>query len=264
MTYFDAVVLGLVQGLTEFLPVSSSGHLVIAQQLLHVSEPGVFLEVTLHVGTLLSVLIVYRRKLASLVIGLIRRDPDALRYIALLVLASVPAAIVGFTLQDTIEAAFKAPVITGIMLIVTGGILWSTRYVEKERPAARSVPGWGLAFAIGVAQSFAILPGISRSGSTIATGLWGGLRGAAAAEFSFLMSVPAIAGAALLQTKDVGADVATIGVGHLIVGFLTSLIAGIIAIEALVWLLRKQEFHRFAYYLWPVGLLFLAWIMIGR
>lgn len=263
MTYFDAVVLGLVQGLTEFLPVSSSGHLVIAQQILHVREPGVFLEVTLHVGTLLSVLIVYRRKLLSLLVGLFKADRDALRYIGLLALASVPAAIVGFTLQDTIEAAFKAPAITGVMLLVTGGILWSTRSVEKERPSSRGTPGWALALAIGVAQSFAILPGISRSGSTIATGLWGGLPGATAAEFSFLMSVPAIAGAALLQAKDMSADVAVIGTGHLIVGFITSLVAGIVAIKALVWLLRKQEFHRFAYYLWPVGLLFLAWITLG-
>ncbi len=264
MNPYDAIVLGLVQGLTEFLPVSSSGHLVIAQQLLGVREPGVFLEVTLHVATLLSVVVVYRRRLGRLLVGVFAGDRAALRYVGLLALASVPAAIVGFGFEKRVEAAFDAPAFTGVMLLLTGAILWSTRRLEKTRPEGPAEPGWRLALLIGFAQAFAILPGISRSGTTITAGLWGGMPGAAAAEFSFLMSIPAIGGAALLQLGNLRADVGLIGATPLVVGFLTALVAGVLAIQALVWLLRRQEFHRFAYYLWPAGLAYLAWLALAR
>ncbi len=263
MSILDAVILGLVQGLTEFLPVSSSGHLVMAQQILGVHEPGVFLEVVLHVGTLLSVIIVYRAKLWELVVGLFTGRGRDLRYIALLALATLPAAVVGVLLESSIESAFDAPAFAGAMLLVTGVVLWTTRFVEKDRPGGTTEPGWLLALLIGCAQAFAILPGISRSGSTITAGLWGGMLGAAAAEFSFLMSIPAIAGAAVLQVGDVRADIGVIGAVPLAVGFLTSLIAGVVAIKFLVWMLRRQEFHRFAYYLWAVGLAYLGWIWLG-
>ena len=123
MSYFDAVILGLVQGLTEFLPVSSSGHLVMAQAFLGVPTPGVFLEVTLHVATLLSVMIVYRARLLSLVIGTIRRDTDALRYVGLLVLATLPVAVLGLLFRDAIETDFDTPYVTGFMLLLTGALL---------------------------------------------------------------------------------------------------------------------------------------------
>src|SRR5690606_8128778 len=186
VSLFDAIVLGLVQGLTEFLPVSSSGHLVIAGTILGVPTPGIFVEVALHVATLLAVLIVYRQRVANLVVGALRREAGAWRYIGLLILASVPAGIVGVFFADAVERAFNTPALTGIMLIVTGVILWS-----PKRLAGRGAGGRGhdeatvaSALGMGVAQAFAILPGISRSGSTIATGLWGRLSGEAAAEFS--------------------------------------------------------------------------------
>lgn len=312
MDSFQAFILGLVQGLTEFLPVSSSGHLVIAGTLLDVATPGVFVEVALHVGTLLSVLIVYRKRLAKLVTGAIRREPGAWRYLGLLLLASVPAGLVGVLLKDQIEEAFGAPWVTGLLLIVTGFVLWTTRKSRPEpirsadggnnissvTPAeagtARSVtvgtaataPGsaaptaaatavqaaapdrpldamtWKLALGIGIAQAIAILPGISRSGSTITAGIWGRLSGEAAAEFSFLMSIIVIAGAALLELRHFGSAVQGVGAGPLLVGFLTALITGIIAIQSLVWLLRRQAFHIFAYYVWAVGAIFLIFLGI--
>ncbi|NIP80364.1 MAG: undecaprenyl-diphosphate phosphatase, partial [Gemmatimonadetes bacterium] len=200
MSYFDAVILGLVQGLTEFLPVSSSGHLVMAQTFLGVPAPGVFLEVALHVATLLSVMVVYRRKLADLAVGAASRDPESLRYIGMLALATVPVAVLGFLFKDPIEAAFDTPHVTGFMLLVTGALLWSTTWGDVQRP--HDTPRPRHALSMGLAQCLALLPGISRSGSTIATGLWTGLSGERAAEFSFLMSLPAIAGAAVLQGSD--------------------------------------------------------------
>lgn len=284
MDSIQSIILGIVQGLTEFLPVSSSGHLVIAQTLLDISTQGVFVEVALHVGTLLSVLIVYRKRLSKLSTGALRGDSAAWRYIGLLILASVPAGLVGVFLKDHIEAAFSAPWFTGLMLILTGLILWSTRRArsaririadEGEQVAALTAEGgagsitattvataitWRLALGIGIAQAVAILPGISRSGSTIAAGLWGKLSGEEAAEFSFLMSIIVIAGAALLELRHFGTAIQGIGGGALLLGFCVALITGIIAIQSLVWLLRRQAFHAFAYYVWAVGGLFLIYL----
>lgn len=258
MSYFDAIVLGLVQGLTEFLPVSSSGHLVMAQTFLGVPSPGVFLEVALHVATLLSVLVVYRMRLWSLVVGLLLRDPLALRYIGMLILATLPVVVIGLLFRDAVEAAFDTPYVTGFMLLVTGFILWSTSLGSGERPHVEPSPR--IALVMGFAQCLALLPGISRSGSTIAAGLWTGFRGEKAAEFSFLMSVPAIAGAAVLQFGEVEAVAFT---GALLAGFVAALLSGIAAIVSLVWLVRRQGFHKFAWYVWAVGLFFLGYLYFG-
>ena len=258
MNFFEAIVLGLVQGLTEFLPVSSSGHLVIAETLLDVPTPGVFVEVALHLATLISVLIVYHRRVGSLAVGAVRGDPMAWRYIGLLLLASVPAGIVGVFFEDRIEAAFDAPWVTGAMLLVTGVLLWSTRRIGDRRWEDR--PGIGHAIGMGIAQAFAILPGISRSGSTITVGLWGRLQGDSAAEFSFLMSVIAVSGAVVLQVGDIGTSVQQVGTGALIAGCLSALVSGILAIRLLIWLLQKQTFYAFAYYVWIAGGLFLIYL----
>jgi undecaprenyl-diphosphatase len=258
VSYFDAIILGLVQGLTEFLPVSSSGHLVMAQTFLDVPSPGVFIEVALHVATLLSVTIVYRKKLAELLVGTVRRDREALRYVGMLVLATLPVVVVGLLFRDAIEAAFDTPHVTGFMLLVTGVLLYSTAWGDADRPHDR--PDTRHALSMGLAQCLALMPGISRSGSTIAAGLWTGLDGERAAEFSFLMSLPAIAGAAVLQVSDVGSVSVD---GPLITGFLVALVAGVAAIKSLVWLVRRQGFHHFAWYVWAIGLFFLGYLYLG-
>ena len=263
MSYLDALILGLVQGLTEFLPVSSSGHLVMAQTFLGVPSPGVFLEVALHVATLLSVMVVYRRKLAELLVGALRREPEALRYIGMLVLATLPVAVIGLLFKDAIEAAFDTPWVTGFMLLVTGLILYSTHWGDADRPIQE--PRSGQAVSMGLAQCLALLPGISRSGSTIATGLWLKLDGERAAEFSFLMSLPAIAGAAVLQAAELGGGGGP-GVavdGPLMAAFIAALLAGVAAIKSLVWLVRRQGFHHFAWYVWAVGLFFLGYLSLA-
>jgi undecaprenyl-diphosphatase len=249
----EAALLGLVQGLSEFLPISSSGHLVMAQWFLDVPAPGIVVEVVLHVATLLSVAIVYRRRLAALTAGLARREPEAWRYAGLIALASVPAAVVGLGFEDALERAFDAPAVTGAMLLVTGAVLWST----ASRSGGDSPIDTGRALAMGVAQAFAILPGISRSGTTIAAALWGRVDAEQAAEFSFLMSMPAVAGAALLKTPEIGRSVGGAQGLALAAGFVVALVSGVVAIRSLLWLVRRRAFHTFAYYVWPVGLLFL-------
>jgi undecaprenyl-diphosphatase len=258
VSFFDAVVLGLVQGLTEFLPVSSSGHLVMAQTFLGIPAPGVFLEVALHVATLLSVAVVYRRRLAELAVGAVRRDREALRYLGLLVLATVPVGLIGYFFEDAIEVAFDTPAVTGFMLLLTGFILWSTTWGSRER--THDQPRTGHAIAMGFAQCLALLPGVSRSGSTIAAGLWTGVKGERAAEFSFLMSLPAVGGAAVLQAVRLEGQIVV--TPPLATALLVSLMAGIVAIKSLVWLVRRQGFHHFAWYVWGVGLFFLAYLQL--
>lgn len=252
-----AILLGIVQGLTEFLPVSSSGHLVLAERLAGVHTPGVFVEVALHVATLGSVLVVYGRRIVELARGLLTGEGDHRGYVWLLVLATIPAGLVGVLLNDVIEAAFDSLAAVGAAFLLTGIILWSTRRLAgtREAPTTRSAIG------IGLMQALAILPGVSRSGSTVAAGLWSGLTPQRAAEFSFLMAVPTIAGAAALEVGDAVANAGAVGVGSLAVGFVVAFVSGIWAIRLLVALLRRGQFHAFAPYCWALGVLtlLLAW-----
>lgn len=263
MTLLDAVLLGIVQGLTEFLPVSSSGHLVLGEALLGLSTPGVVFEVTVHVATLCAVCWVFRRRLGELVVGVLRRDGHALRYAGLLALATVPAAIVGLGLADRIEPLFDRPVVAASLLLVTGGIVWTLRRTGGR--AGRDLPGAGVGLLIGVAQAVAILPGISRSGTTVAAGTALGVAPVRMAEFSFLLSIPAIAGAAVLQIPDLGAAGAQIGGAALAAAFSAALLSGILAIGIFVRMLRRRTFHRFAWYCWAAGAAYLvaAWIVPG-
>lgn len=251
MSLVEAAILGIVQGLTEFLPVSSSGHLVLAGALLDVELPGVVFEVVVHVGTLVAVLWAYRTRILALGRGLLGGERRSFEYVSLLALASVPAGLVGFFGRDMVEAVFARPVIAAAMLIVTGGMVWTVRYTRPEARQRR--PEAGQAIWVGCAQALALLPGISRSGATVATGMWRGVEGVRMAEFSFLMSVPAIGGAALLQVGEVGSATADLGLVSLGTGFLTALVAGVVAIRVFVRTLRRGSFQAFAFYCWAAG-----------
>jgi undecaprenyl-diphosphatase len=257
VNYWQALVLGLVQGLTEFLPVSSSGHLVLAEAFIGVKMPGVFVEVALHVATLGSVLVVYGRRLWEIMQGVLSGSRESIQYAALLIVATIPAVVVGLLFNDYIEAHFHSMVELGVEFIVTGIILWFTR-----RPAGeRELPGWVGAFWIGVGQAVAILPAISRSGTTVAAALWAKLQPAVAAEFSFLMAVPVIAGAAILEGRHMTANIAAVGAGPLAFAFLVSFASGVIAILFLVAMLRRGRFYAFAPYCWFVGVLTLVYAL---
>lgn len=262
MSAWQAALLGVVQGLTEFFPVSSSGHLVLAQSLLGVQPPGVAFEAVVHVATLVAVVWVYRARVVELGIGVAGGDRDALRYVGLLALASVPAAVVGLAGREFFEAAFERPVLAAALLLVSGLFAWSLRWTGPE--AHEEAPGVGQAVWVGTVQALAILPGISRSGSTVAAGVWSGVRPVRMAEFSFLLSVPAIAGAGLLEAEAVGRAASTGGVA-LGVGFVAALVSGVLAIRLFVRALELGAFHRFGYYCWAVGGAYLlgAWLLPG-
>ena len=200
MNWLEAAFLGLVQGLTEFLPVSSSGHLVIAETLLGQSNEGIAFEVAVHVGTLLAILVYYRARVAELIVGSLKREPESLSYVGKLVLATLPAVLVGLTIKDQIEGLFEHAWIAGVALLVTGCVLLTTR--RSIQTATLAMPTFPHALIIGCAQVVAITPGISRSGTTVAVALLLGIRALPATEFSFLMGVAAIAGAAVLQLPD--------------------------------------------------------------
>ena len=256
MNWWEGVILGVVQGLTEFLPVSRSGHLVVSQVALGLTMPGVFVEVVLHVATLLAVVLVYRERIWHLVRGALTRDAAAWRSMGLLVVATIPAVIVGGLFKGFFERVFDSVSVVGVDFLLTGAILWSTRWAAMGARDEPRLPG---AFGIGVAQACAILPGISRSGSTVTAAMWLGIDPVRAAEFSFLMAIPAIAGAAVLQVPDALSEVGALHAGPLLVSFLAALISGVWAIRLLVRLLARGSFHRFAPYCWALGTVTVVW-----
>jgi undecaprenyl-diphosphatase len=257
MSGLEALLLGVVQGLTEFLPVSSSGHLVILQRVLGAAGEGVGFEVAVHLATLGSVLVFYRRVVAELVVGALQREPAALRYGAKLALATVPAVAAVLVAGDFFEAQFESARTAGIGLVFTGLVLWTTR---RTTPAARGAePGWVAALLIGCAQAVAIVPGVSRSGATVAAALALGVAPVPAAQFSFLMSVIAIAGAAGRTLPELTAGSAE-GATALLIGGAAALASGLAAIWAFLRLLRARSFHHFAFYAWAVGGATLLWL----
>ena len=251
MTYLEAALLGLVQGLTEFLPVSSSGHLALGQALLGIDPGDVTFEVIVHFGTLLAVVTVLRRRILELLVGLIRRDRAALVMVGLLFLGSIPAVVVGLAFMDTLTAVFASPFTVSVMLIVTGGVLFSTRGLSGER----TVNSVGTGLIIGVAQAVAILPGISRSGVTIAAGLWCKVEAGEAATFSFLLAIPIIAGATAVKVGGlVAGGSSTEPWSVLLVGAVAAYASGVVSIRWMLSILARGELARFAYYCWAIGL----------
>jgi undecaprenyl-diphosphatase len=249
-----------VQGLTEFLPVSSSGHLVLFGRFLGVEHDGILFEVAVHAATLLAVVVFYRARVASLIVGALRGDADAWRYGMKLAVATLPAVALVLAAGDFLEGLFTKVAPVGLALWVTGGVVYSTRWTLPR--AERSEPGWGDALWIGVAQAIAIVPGISRSGSTVAAALALGIAPAAAAEFSFMMSVVAVFGAVVRQIPELG-GVSSEGWAAIGVGFAVALVSGLAALWLFVRLLRSRTFHHFAWYVWPVGAVVLLWSFLG-
>lgn len=255
MTALEALVLGIVQGLTEFLPVSSSAHLVMGEELLGANEPGIAFDVLVHGATLLAVFVYFRRRIVQLAVE------RSWSYVGKIVLGTVPAAIAGIGLESAIERAFAAPALIVFTLFVTGALLLSLKALPEER-AEILEPSWWQAWWIGCAQMVAILPGISRSGSTIVAARWLGMAPAAAAEFSFLLGVPAVAGAIVLQAGEMrAATQAGQGTAYA-VGWAGALVAGVLAIVLVFRLLARRAFPLFGWYCWVAALAFGAWLWL--
>lgn len=255
MTTLEAVLLGLVQGLSEFLPVSSSGHLVLGRALLGIQSGDLVFEVIVHFGTLLAVFTVLGGRIRALVSGCIRRDAASLRMLLLLLVGTVPAGAAGFFFEDYVARAFGSPAAAAGCLVATGIVLWSTRFVTARRDEV----GFGDALLIGLAQALAILPGISRSGLTISAGMWRGVEGREAATFSFLLSIPVILGATALKAGSLVADPPDWNVvGPLVVGLAAAIASGVVAIRWLFAVLRGGRLDRFSYYCWAIGFVALA------
>ncbi len=259
---WNVLILAAVQGLTEFLPVSSSGHLVLLEHWLGTAEGNVMLAVVLHCGTLGSVLWVYRRELLRLA----RLDREGLRYLLALAVGTVPAAAVGLLLDDLVDRLFASPLATGAALLVTAAILWSTRSVRRAPDRAAAVwrprsPGLGRALLIGAAQAVAITPGISRSGTTIAASLWLGLERGEAARFSFLLSVPAIGGALLLGLLKEDWALPG-GAGTPLAGLLVAFLFGVLAVRWTARAVRRRRFWLFSLYCLGLGLA--TMLAVGR
>jgi len=268
----NAIILGLLQGLTEFLPVSSSGHLVLGKALLGIPEQGIAFEVFVHFGTLLAVVTIFRKDIVNLFqafFSLFKKstysqgfskkyasDAD-LRLLIFICLATIPAVIVGLLFEDYVETAFSSPHFVGVTLIITAVILSATFFKSKTEKPMNLLN----TFIIGVAQAFAIMPGISRSGSTISFGLFQKMSGNDAARFSFLLAVPAILGAVVLKTS----ELIKTGISGefflvLLVGTIASYISGYIAIETLLSIVRKGKLYLFAPYCLIIGILALVFI----
>lgn len=255
MNLFRLILLGIVQGLTEFFPVSSSGHLVLFQNLFGLKEPQLFADVMLHLGTVLSLLVFLRKDLIRIGEGLIRfvanpsknaSDPQV-KLVLYLFIASVPTGLMGYFFSGLFESLFASLKAVGLALLVTGTFLFLTKFSRERQGDSPIHP-----FFIGILQGLAIVPGISRSGFTIGGALFLGWKRDRAARFSFLLSVPAILGAVLFQLQKV--DVSTQPWFFLAVGTAVAAVFGYTALLFLYKLVQKGTFYSFAYYCFPLGI----------
>lgn len=275
MSLFTAFLLGIVQGVTEFIPVSSSGHLVIAQHLLGWKEPVVFFDVCLHIGTFVAVLIVFHKDVWDLVRGGIRlvlerpfRSQRANKLdiqekiFLLVVVGTVPTVFAGLFARHWLESIFDSVPAVSVNLLITGTFLWLTRYAT---PLIRKPPALTRgqhALWIGLAQAAALAPGISRSGATISAGLFSGLERDWAGRFSFLLFVPAVMGALILEGAHI--KMQNVEILQTILGVFTAALSGYIALRILLKVLRKGNLFVFAPYCWLLGLFGLVWSLVTR
>lgn len=274
MNTVEAIVLGIVQGLTEFLPVSSSGHLVLFQNLFGMKEPELLFDICLHVGTLAAVVTVFHRDILDILTALVRmpqrtktaggfiplcRNDPSIRMALLIVVGSIPTAIIGLLFKEIADQLFGSVAMVGFMLLVTGTVLWLTRRIRGGgRPIGRTTLKDAL--LIGIVQGLAILPGISRSGSTISAALFLGVDRKVAGRYSFLLSIPAITGALVLGLDTPGLRT-TIPMGTIVAGSVISALVGWLALVVLLRVVDRGQLHRFAPYCWLAGIaaLVLAW-----
>jgi undecaprenyl-diphosphatase len=254
MEIIKVIILGIVQGFTEFLPVSSSGHLVIAAEFLNFQEKGIAFEVFVHLGTLFSVLIAFRQDIFQMALAPFRifspgfDTSEAKKYFLwdiCIVVGTIPAAVIGLLFKSQLEEAFSSFLLVLLMLIVTGTFLLLSRFAPKKSENLSI----GKSLLIGIAQAIAILPGISRSGSTIVSAVFLGLDRENAAKFSFLLGIPAILGASVIKINDLlTIEPSQVPLGYLLIGALAAFISGYMAIFWLLAIVKRGKLEWFGYY----------------
>ncbi|TJX67062.1 undecaprenyl-diphosphate phosphatase [Soehngenia saccharolytica] len=266
MSWLEAIILGLFQGIAEFLPISSSGHLALLQQLFGIKEGNLFFAEMLHFGTLVSIFIVYFKDIRLMVIEFIKLIFTIIKeksipilnqyqkFALLIIVASIPTAIIGLALEGFIENMFSSVLPIGIAFIITGFLLWFSERRGNGNKKIEDVTFKDSLF-VGLMQGIAIFPGISRSGSTIVGALLRDFDRSVATEFSFILSIPAVLGSFILGMKDVLDGSAVTIELPIFIGVIISAIAGVFAIKALVKLLENKKLHYFSIYLWIIGII---------
>lgn len=258
MSHFEALILGILQGLTEFLPVSSSGHLAIGQELFGVNSPGVLFEVVLHTATVLSTIIVFRKEILGLLSGLFKFELNyETRYIFNIAISMIPVLIIGIFFKDYVEQIFGSGLtIVGISLLVTSALLFLTTVIK---PGNGDITP-GRALIVGIAQAIAVLPGLSRSGATISAGLLSGVKREEIAKFSFLMVLVPILGEAFLSivSGEISEASAGIGLSVLFTGFVAAFVSGLFACKIMINIVKRVKLTAFAIYCAVAGILALA------
>lgn len=267
MTYFEAIILGLVQGLAEFLPISSSGHLALLQQFFGIEEDKVLLfAVLLHVGTLLSVFIVYWKDIWELIVelcltmkdlctgkGLRLAERPVRKLGVLIIIATIPTGIIGIVGGDFFDSLYNSVIPIGVGLIITGFLLVAAERMGNSRRGLEQM-NFRNAFFIGVVQGIAICPGISRSGSTLFGSLICNLERKFAVKFVFLISIPSILGSAVLELPDaIDAGIDPSFIGPILVGMLVAAVSGLVAIKTMIKIVSDKKLSYFSYYVWIVG-----------
>ena len=255
MNILKAIILGIIQGITEWLPVSSSGHLVIAQQLFDLEEDNVFFDVMLHVATLIVVLIVFREKIKKIIFSFFKKEPSYHKKLGyFIIIGTIPTAIIGLLFQDIFESMFDSLFPVGCMLLITGILLFGgeSKKFEKKKEMTKLDSVF-----IGIAQGFAVAPGISRSGSTISTALFRGIDRDLAAKFSFLLFIPAMLGAAVGKIVEV--DSSEIDVFPILIGMIVAMVVGYFSLKLLLKIVRKRKLRIFSFYCWVVGILVIVY-----
>lgn len=260
MTWWQSIVLGLLQGLTEFLPVSSSGHLAIGKELLGVeASSDLVFEIVVHAATVLATIIVFRKQIGRLFAGFFKfKYNDETDYVCKILVSLIPIFIVGMFFKDSVEALFSSLYVVGIALIVTSLLLFfsdkASSSTIKKTECARNGISYLQAFIIGVGQAIAVIPGLSRSGTTISTGLLVGVKREVVAQFSFLMVIIPILGEAILSFAGGEMSSSTVGVLPLCLGFISAFLSGLFACKVMIALVKKAKLKWFALYCAIVGI----------
>lgn len=267
MTIFHALILGIVQGLGEMLPISSSAHLVLLPWFFNFPDPGLAFDVALHLGTLLAILIYFWKDWWQIFESLLKlaktRKVETFeqRLAGFLIIASVPGAIFGYLLESKAETVFRAPILVATMLVVFGIVLLIADRMDRGKLTLKDMKSKN-ALIIGFSQALAVIPGVSRSGITMTAGLFSGFAREDVAKFSFLMSAPIIAGAGLLKIKDIGAH--EISSLPFWVAFVAAVVAALFAINFLLKFIKKHNFAIFAYYRFALAAIIIATLIFRR